>query len=332
VSYRFRVEQAGVPDYREVIEPLGLGDRLKLRAGPELVGRWKPGTAHHFYLDGVSTRPVEVTLEGTTFSTRIFSGASAEDYELALSFAGRVSRLYGRPIVSEEDVRFMPSERRHQYGRGWIDDHLRAIAKVILRMAASRRPDDPIVIDGTIRPFHIGPRIAQLIQETGQTDLDRAERLVDRIRALQYPEIPFAPSEATRLPDSEKLVTVTTLHPDTPVLVERVDVVAVEDDIPLHVPWVQVDALLGSAATWIDEWTVAVRAISGNRWSDVIDRAEDLVLDQEEVASHLTQNTIWSTQVTDAPTEYYRAAEPRASDVGPTDVRTWWKLWRDRRD
>jgi hypothetical protein len=115
-------------------------------------------------------------------------------------------------------------------------------------------------------------------------------------------------------------------------VLERVDVVAVASSAPAHVPWSNVDALLGPYARWLDEWTVHVPAIAPAVWDEVVARAEQLEAPPGDAPSHLTQNTWWSTQVTDAPTEVFPPPKPREAQT-PEDpgVRRWWDIWRERR-
>ncbi len=328
MSYCFRVQGVRALSYEDVIGEHSL--HCETRA--VLSGDWKTGHQHRLFVRGVSTRSVEVILEGGEFTTRLFSGACREDYLLALDLAAAVSRISGQSVVSEEGVSFVPSERGQRYGRGWVDDHIRAIGKVILRMASSRRPEEPLVVEGPIRAFHIGPHAAEAITASGHSDLERAERMFDMMREVQYPSAPMLEPRATVLPDSEQVVAAAFIEPETAVVVQRTDVLAFMTDVPAHVPWVPAIDLLGPYVRFLDEWTVAIAPIPREAWADLTAAASTMEVAPASNPEELTQHTWWSTQVTDAPTEVFQRPVARHDDTPDEEgVRRWWDVWRQRR-
>ena len=328
MSYCFRVHGVQAPAYSDITN----GIEVVCESGEPLTGLWQIGRVHRLYMPRVTTRSVEATLVDGVFSVRLFSGACREDYLLALDFAAAFARIYDREVVSEEGVRFVPAERNRRYGRGWIDDHIRAISKVILRMAVSKRPDEPLVVEGPIRRFHIGPRTAKAILEAGRSDLERAEVLFSMMQQVQYPNLPIVEPQAARLPDSERVVSAAFLMPETATLVSRAEFIAFQAAAPAHVPWEAATVLLGPYVRFLDEWTLAVAPIPQEAWLDLVSAAESFEMAISEDISDLTQHTWWSTQITDAPTEVFQVPTPRDEDTPVEDgVRGWWDVWRERR-
>ena len=330
MSYCFRVPGVRTLRYEDVIG----GESVACETGAELKGTWRTGVSHRLYRAGVTTRSIECVLSEDTFRVRLFSGACSEDYALALQFAGRAARACDTTVVSEEGVSFLPDQRGHRYGRGWIDDHVRTIGKVILRMAAAKRSDEPLIVEGPNRAFHMGPRTAEHIAQEGRTDLERAEVMFSLMRQVQYPPVPISEPKAIVLPDSEAVVVAVLIEPEKPLVVQRTDVLTFQSHVPAHVSWSAAIELLGPFARYVDEWTVVVAAVPEEAWSDLLAAANDM--DFAPVApdglSEMTQHTWWSTQVTDAPTEVFQLPVARHDDTPVEDgVRRWWDVWRQRR-
>ncbi|MFT6142598.1 MAG: hypothetical protein ACJAZO_002380 [Myxococcota bacterium] len=328
MSYCFRVQGVCALSYEDVIG----AHILQCETGAHLSGAWQVGHQHRLFVHGVSTRSVEVVFDGGEFTARLFSGACREDYLLALDMAAAVSRVSGQSIRSEEGVSFVPSELEKRYGRGWVDDHIRAIGKVILRMASSRRPEEPLVVEGPIRAFHIGPNAAKAITASGHSDLERAERMFGMMREVQYPSAPILEPRATVLPDSEQVVAAAFIEPEKSVVVQRTDVLAFMTDVPAHVPWIPAIDLLGPYVRFLDEWTVAIAPIPHEAWADLTAAASTMEVSPASNPEELTQHTWWSTQVTDAPTEVFQRPVARHDDTPDEEgVRRWWDVWRQRR-
>jgi len=330
VSYCFRVPGVSRLTYEAALTGL----QVRCETGATLSGDWVPNIPHRLYTEGVTTRSIACALQDGEFSVRLYSGACSEDYRLALRIAGDVARLAHTKVKSEEGVSFTPGMRGHRYGQGWIDDHVRTIGKVILRMAAAKRSDDPLVVEGPNRSFHMGPMTAAFITNAGRTDLERAEVMFSLMRKVQYPSVPILEPAAVVMPDSEAVVAAVELHPETSAVVQRTDVITFAAHVPAHVPWAEALQLLGPFVEPLDEWTVAIRAVPAEAWNDLLAAANDIdsapfiqVPDGE-----LTQHTQWSTQVTDAPTEVFTLPVARHDDTPVEEgVRRWWDVWRRRR-
>lgn len=328
MSYLFRVEDARPLPYADVLDV----SSVRCESGTPLSGEWRVGQVHRLYAPGVTTRSIEAILTQGTLNVRIFSGACREDYLLALDLLARVAEQLGTEVLSEEDVRFVPLALGSKYGRGWIDDHTRAIGKLILGMAASKRSDDPVVIPGPMRPFHIGPLTADVVRTVGRSDLERAEVLARMIRQVQYPDLPVVQPRAVTLPDSEQVVAASIITPERAVLVERGDVLGLAAEAPVYVSWGAAASLLGPFARHLDEWTLAVAPVPRREWGQLVAAAAALESDGFESDGELTQHTWWSTQVTDAPTELFQMPVARETDTSDhAGVRQWWDVWRKRR-
>ena len=90
MSYSFYVDAGSDASLKQVLATLPYRDVKSDVSVPET--GW-PEYAH-IHRDGISVRPVETSLEGDTVSVRIFSGASPDDYQLALQVIAKVSEKY----------------------------------------------------------------------------------------------------------------------------------------------------------------------------------------------------------------------------------------------
>lgn len=277
MSYSFYVDAGRAPRYEDV---LGALPDLDTPAGDveELEGPWEPGHVLAVWRPGVSTRPVELAFEGSTFSARVLACSCAEDYELALDAVCHVARTVGAEVESEEGVRFAPSDRGAHYGRAWIDPHVASMVTTVLAQAADA--DGYLTMPGPTRDFHVGPRVAGEIGD-GSPEAQR-DALFAKMRALFYPdpEEVYAANVLSVTTDDGTRFTTTALAPGVSYLFPPVDYLTILGRDPFEIRFASLPEVVGEdRVTWMDEVCPAIEAVGEDDWPAMEARAREHAVD-----------------------------------------------------
>lgn len=141
-----------------------------------------------FYIDNVSTRPIDISKEEDGWEVRITSCATEEDYILFSRSIEAVKQATNGTVMSDEDE---PVENPLDfYGKEWRDNQMEADIDIIIAMSHHKREDgkySEIQLFGVVCNFCIG---LNLLNELGiSRDTDRrvtSEALINRFRYSQY--------------------------------------------------------------------------------------------------------------------------------------------------
>jgi hypothetical protein len=294
VGFIFAVKADPVPDYRAILDGIGLDDVKPVPDEdfhPEDGGAWPPGV-YHFYRPFESSRGVEVSIEDEKgeFWVRVNTLASPEDYDLALRFVNRVAQLTGNPIESGEDD-VTPRERlRDVFSREWIAEEIGKEAGVVVTLIRDENKDyHYLTLRGCVRPFHIGRRVLAELEAAGPPE-GLPDRLIDAIREVQFidtGEYFCADVLTAKAPDGTKF-TAAAFGPDIKYLLPDVQRLAVmgddADKEPILVQSEKLPELIPADRwQWLDERQMLVEPTPLQEWDEVRRRARAVAI---EVVPH----------------------------------------------
>jgi hypothetical protein len=291
MSSAFTIELSGPPRYEALFAAIGR-PALRCQEGPieGYQGDWRSG-ALHLYLDGESTRSVEVGCDGagtrTTMTVRILALSSPADYELAFRI---VEQLGAAGRVSHEEEGELPADQlRARFSGDWMARDLAAAVQGIVT-AAETAGGGIVRIAGPVRSAYLGGVTLGALGRDGSVD---PVALLERLRSIQYLG-DVASASAMDLPGVD--VRLSVWKPDEATLyfdVSHVGVKAPEGN--LYVPATALAEVFGRHLRQLDDWQFVIEASAAEEQEAIIARAASRSVD------------VWA-----------RAEAPRR----------WWQIWR----
>ena len=272
MSFTFTIQGAR-PDYPALEAALSarFGSRLSCDDPPE--GPWQGNHYTHVYLWGVSTRAVEIGAGDDGVSVRIMSCSCTEDHELALAAVEHFAS--GGRIVEPEYGESGPWEAiRGDWEGEWTTQSVESGATILPRMLAGGEIAGPLTLPGPVRDFVIGPWLAGQLEPV---DASYAERLFERIRAVQYADLEeqyFRASVLELQVADDRTRSLVVWAPGVAYLFPYVELIVVHAEDYLFIPSEALFELAGDACTRLDERQALVEAIDeGPAWDALIERA-----------------------------------------------------------
>lgn len=289
MSYSFYVRDLPILSFEEVFVDYPEHLRCKETDLTELSGIWPEGAYYHVYLEGVSTREIELFYEQKSFSARVMSGSCREDYLLAIELCEHLASQHQTQLISEEGEAGRPSP-------DWINNQVESLAQHLLVMA--KRPDieGALHLSGPEREFLLGPKTLLLIEHmTGSP----GERLTDMMRRVQWAaqqEGYYAANTMALKKDSGEQMTFAVWAPGVRYLFPEVEQLSLDTDPVLFFPYARITEL-GVKLKWLDDGHCLVEAVTASEWPALLERAQTLLKNQ------------------------------LATEIA-TEKKPWWQFWR----
>jgi hypothetical protein len=280
VSFTFRIECP-----RPTVDSIQMAmKRLSLRCLEDLppTGPWPVGH-FHFYRDRVSTRTTEVVWDGKTFCVRVFTLACPEDYHIAVELAASTAGALTARVEPEDlgDLEPLPpNELRKIYDTIWAESMCAAMAQIMCDMAVDENKE--ITIPGPIREFYLGPKTAaECIAAGPSTELQ--ERVVSRMRALQYPSDDLFEASLMSVPSHEdRLMQMAIWGPEVRYFFPKVEYLVLLNEHPLYLPYEKAQVVGAERVRFLDEHQFVVEAVADEEWDSFLDRARPHLVDPFE--------------------------------------------------
>lgn len=145
-------------------------------------------TCCQFFLNNLSTRPIDITKENEGWEVSITSCATEDDYILFSRSIEAMKQATGGTVVNEDDE---PVESPLvYYGDVWRENQMKSDYNVIIAMSYHQREDgqySDIELFGPVCNFCIGVRLLNDLGITKDTDWKvGSETLLNRFRYSQY--------------------------------------------------------------------------------------------------------------------------------------------------
>ncbi|HEX6675755.1 MAG TPA: hypothetical protein VF486_12100 [Actinomycetes bacterium] len=285
MSFSFSVATANPPPLASIVDRIGDKD-LRFEEGEEVgaTARAWPSMCVHLYRPGVSTRSVEVCLQGDAVNVRLLSCSSPEEYELGMRFLRATAELAGAGVRPEDAGELAVDELEKRYGAEWA---ARQVCSAALAVASFARQGRRVTIPGPIRDFYLGQRLLAELSAGAPEEEDEEELFVERllgaIRRTQYvdPERYYEASEIeVDAGGGSGAVRVAVWTPSsighlfTPA--DYVFLTAREKDggEMLVVPFAAVPEIAGDRCAFLDEVQLLVEPVSEKDWPQLAERAE----------------------------------------------------------
>ena len=266
MSYSFYVSCD--PPSRDV---LASGPPVEIVEGVPLIGPFAEGEVLHVVRPGLTARSVEVAYEEGSFSARVMTLASPEDYELALLLVCEVARRAGTEVESEEGVRFPPDAVDAHYGRDWIDEHVHSLVGSIRAVV---REHGEVQMSGATNMVTLdAPFLDRLF--AGLPDrAQQSEALLAVFRDVNFPPEAYYRANVMQVTLRDgRTRTMVVWGPGVTYQLPRTELVALLAEEQVLVPWSALADLAGERLSPVDAATVRVEAVPDEAWADVVQRA-----------------------------------------------------------
>ena len=232
----------------------------------DLAEPWPPDLYVHAYLDGVSTRTVELNRTDTGLSVRVMTASCHEDVRLALALA-RAALDRGGGTAGGEDGLDLDA-----LDDDWVSGYVDSGVLSVCAMAA--REEQPLRIPGPLRTTSIGRRVIDEL--SAMPEEERVAGFIEVLRRVQWFE------DESTFEASPLQIAGTT--PETPAMVWGPDVrmyfpgydhlllerggggppmVVRVADVPEFAP----------SARFLDERAFVIDAIPADEWPALLERA-----------------------------------------------------------
>lgn len=227
----------------------------------------------HLYVDGRSTRGVECALENGSFSVRLLTMASAEDFELGIQLIEAAATILEEPIEAEDSDEPLPLLGfRAQYGSEWVQGMLSSAPSAIVNIA-ERENRGPITIPGLLRPYHLGTRKLKLLRSAGP-ESEFANRLYEDLRRIQYVNLEEYYEAKTLVSKGAdgKEITFAAWTPEVRYWFPKVDYFVIQTPEGGN-PFVPASVLLGLSSgkiRWLDEAQALVETFTEEEWGSFL--------------------------------------------------------------
>jgi hypothetical protein len=230
---------------------------------------WPDGYAY-LYIDQLSVRPIETSYENDTFSARVFSNSSPEDYELAIKLVTHIARA-NQSVIEPEDNEAMDVERFLEvYDSNWINEHCQNMLQMLISMYKKER--QTLTMSGTVRELKAGPRFFDQLLLNPESAF---EQFNSRFRLLNYLEEHCYVANGIRLRNKagDRETVISVYGPDVPTaLSDSVDSISIRTgDDDYYVSIDQLADTLGSKAKWLSENVLLAPAMVGDEWQEMTD-------------------------------------------------------------
>lgn len=284
MSYSFFLRNIPNLKYKYTIDRLDIDNVLLENYGVlDEDGMWPKGVTH-LYIDGKSTRSLEVEYESDTLCVRIFSSSSPADYKLATKLAEVIATQYRVDIEPEEGEVISYNDFASKYDATWCTQHSHSSIDMVLAMA---RSSASVLKIGTPKGEYVVG--ANLLGQLDQSDNIHTE-FVHRIQRFNYIDKTdtFVPSLMV-LHNSAKTreVKITTFGESvTSLLTTKADLVGLMsfDDRQAIVKTEDLLNILKEDITWISEDHYYLDGFSGDAWQGLFEKALEYHLDDLFVA------------------------------------------------
>ncbi|MDH3347247.1 MAG: DUF4299 family protein [Desulfobulbaceae bacterium] len=273
MSYSFRMNNITDLKYKSTIDHLGIENvQLENYSALNIDGMWPQGV-NHLYINGKSTRSIEVEYDNNSFSIRIFSSSSPDDYILACKLAKVIASRYGTDIQPEDGESVSHMGFPNKYDSQWCTQHSHQMIDMILSMARSSPSE--VKFPTPKGEYVIGTKLLE--------QLDKSENIhqefIERIKTFNYIDKTdtFVPSLMV-LHNSAKTkeVKVTTLGESvTSLLTTKADLVGLMsfNEQKAIVKTDDLIGLLNDDITWISETHFYIEGLSGSAWKTLFVKA-----------------------------------------------------------
>ena len=240
-----------------------------------------------FYLNKISTRPIDITLEDDgTYEVRTTTMASLEDYRLFSETVGRVISMLDSYGLYEGDPDEKFQDASAYLNDDWIKEHSESDYRVTTAMAFhdSTTPGkgSEIGLFGPVNMFYIGKRLlSELKIELNTPYEDGFPKLIERFRYTQYshPWDIRITSDRLRIKSQEeggKDKSVTCFARGDYDMITKADYIAIEVSKG-NLLLLDYDNFIKIAPKeWerIDDSQYMVKDLSDSQWEEFISRAE----------------------------------------------------------
>ncbi len=234
---------------------------------------WAEDGFVHPYVPGISTRGIEIGPEGgpenRVFTVRVPSCAAPEDLAMAVRLVAGLAKAAGATIGTEHAGHLDADAFSATFDAAWIARAVEADFARLREIAAAHA----VTMQGPTRSVTIGPATLARVG-AGSEPLLRVMRdvlypngLVDDDDGALYV------SKGTRLARDGREIVVHAVGPGVDYFLPAGDVYALIGVPPVHVAASALPALAPDAVTPVDETSVRLRALEGDAWEELLDRA-----------------------------------------------------------
>jgi len=284
VSYALTVAAAAAPRWKELRDAIALPDLRIVGDEPaqEENDAW-PAGGLRLCRAGKSTRTTEVDWKQGNVEIVLRALASPDDCELALRVAEATARLAGTATVETDFFGTVGAgELRRFYGVDWMREQTDSGAQALATLIREGR--GPLALPGPNRTCYIGARLFAELEAAGPPAA-LSERVLATMRRVQW-DVPADFHDARVFVSGGggnghgRETHFAVWLPGQSLLFPLVDYVAlrVTEGEVFMVPFAAVAELAGAHATLLDEVQLLVRAIDGDDWTALIERARPLAI------------------------------------------------------
>jgi hypothetical protein len=220
----------------------------------------------HLYVDGFSTRGVQVSFEDGRLEARILIGSSAADFKLALAIIRDAARLGGGRVEPEDRAPCTADELEDRFNDCWIR---RTAEWGAWTLRDHAREHGAIMLNCPILDFTLGRRmLAQLDAGPSAGFPNRLLAAVCRLQFIDPRRYMHAAQIEARVP-SGKMVELAVWGPGQGYLLPPLTHVCMlerDDSRGIVIPTEAIPELPRVRAQWVDEWRLLVEPVPRAEW------------------------------------------------------------------
>lgn len=288
MSFTFSIASKKPPLVQEIfahasLEPIDFTSEEEIpQEGP-----WPKGDVVHFYQPGKTTRGIEVDYDKKLFNVRINTLAHPHDYDLGFRFLEAVAAWAGNELQTEEGDTIPVEQLREKYDKAWIDEQNDAGFQMIISMLFNEDENERMescILQGPVRPFHLGPRVWNEIAIAGPENQMR-DRLLEKMRQVQDVSQDFYAAELMTVETATKeQFDISILVPGAQLLMPSAEFLIMagenEGDDSYRVPSKDVWPLIPKEKfAWLDEEQTLIQPLTSEEWTKLIEDVQPFVVE-----------------------------------------------------
>lgn len=282
MSYCFAIKSPKSISYEDFINAIGLAD-LIVESDHEDVPEHLTGS-NLMYIEETSCRGVTISHSDDDYEITINHPSCRDDWHLGLKAIESLAEQFEQPI-EVEDRELSVDEFRKIYNASWIAEQFQIGADVALQQASEQKGGGTISIEGSIRPFYMGERLAKEILSNKSKEDAHAE-LVERMRNAQFVGPEYFVPKVYEMSSGKKFVA---FGPNLQMVCPWVQYVALAtpDNESIFVPFEALADLHAGKISWLDEKQTLLEPFSKEEWASIIEKAKAKSVDLEpELKEH----------------------------------------------